>query len=747
MRWHKEGLVCDGKLRHPADSLPWKHVDDKFKEFALDPRNVRLGLASNGFNPFGMLNVTYTTRPVKLIPYNLPPWLCLKQSYWMMSTLVPGPKSPGMNIDVYLQPPIDELKELWVKGVETWDAKVKKNFTLRARLLWTINDFHAYAMLSGWSTKGKFVCPYCHSETDHLWLNYGSKHYYMGHRRFLPSGHRWRRNKASFNNKTETRESPVPLSGDEVLVQYESFEQVTFGKESKKRKQRDEVNRWHNWRKKSIFFELPYWKTLLIRHNLDVMHAKKNVCESLLGTLLGLEGKSKDGEKARLDLEHMGIRKDLHLEIDKGKYKLPPSLYNLEKEDKQILCKFLQQVKMLDGYASNIRRCVDVTSCKITGVNSHDYHVMLQKLLPLVLRHLLPPATVIPLVQLIKFFNVICSKELEVTQLEELNKSIGETLCRLEMIFPLAFFDIMMHLPVHLAGEARLGGPVCYRWMYPVERYLRTLKGYVRNKAAPEGSIAEGYISEECLTFCSRFFDDVSTEENRPDRQIRSAVSEPPCGLTVFGSIDYNRAHDLDTVSHSVLQRMRQYILSNREKVTPWIMQHMDALKKTSTKNVEQRHKEQFVSWFEREEKGELADKELYSLARGPDHRVRLSNRCLINGFLFRTASIEKRPTTQNSGIVVRGDAGMEWYGVIDKIITLDFPDEKEIIVFECSWFDVPKENKDKSKGYKRDEYGIIDVDTTVHRFSEEPYILATQAEHVCFVKGAKKLSGAASLN
>ena len=72
--------------------------------------------------------------------------------------------------------------------------------------------------------------------------------------------------------------------------------------------------------------------------------------------------------------------------------------------------------------------------------------------------------------------------------------------------FSTGFFDIMMHLPVHLADEARLGGLVCYRWMYPVERYLRTLKGYVKNKARPEGSIAEGYISEECLTFCSRFF-------------------------------------------------------------------------------------------------------------------------------------------------------------------------------------------------------------------------------------------------
>jgi hypothetical protein len=61
---------------------------------------------------FGMLNVAYTTCPVILIPYNLPPWLCLKQPYWMMSMLTLGPTSPGMNINVYLQPLIDELIEL-----------------------------------------------------------------------------------------------------------------------------------------------------------------------------------------------------------------------------------------------------------------------------------------------------------------------------------------------------------------------------------------------------------------------------------------------------------------------------------------------------------------------------------------------------------------------------------------------------------------------------------------------------------
>lgn len=175
-------------------------------------------------------------------------------------------------------------------------------------------------MLSGWSTKGKLACPYCHIHTDYLWLKFGHKYCYMGHHRFLPSNHRWRRNKSCFNNETEKRGAPVPLSSEQVEEQYKSFQQVIFGP-TKKRKCDDE-ERWHNWRKKSIFFDLPYWKTLLIRHNLDVMHIEKNICDSILGTLLDMDSKSKDNLKARLDFKEMKIRKDLQPEVENGTYTL-----------------------------------------------------------------------------------------------------------------------------------------------------------------------------------------------------------------------------------------------------------------------------------------------------------------------------------------------------------------------------------------------------------------------------------------
>ena len=68
----------DGLLRHLGDGLAWKSFDAKYTGFVF-PHNVRLELASDGFNPFCMLNSTYSTWPVILIPYNLPPWLCMKR--------------------------------------------------------------------------------------------------------------------------------------------------------------------------------------------------------------------------------------------------------------------------------------------------------------------------------------------------------------------------------------------------------------------------------------------------------------------------------------------------------------------------------------------------------------------------------------------------------------------------------------------------------------------------------------------
>lgn len=81
LRWHHDDCSKDGKLRHPADGQAWKDFNGHHPEFARDSRNIRLGLASDGFNPFRAMNLKYSAWPVILIPYNFPPWLCMKAEY------------------------------------------------------------------------------------------------------------------------------------------------------------------------------------------------------------------------------------------------------------------------------------------------------------------------------------------------------------------------------------------------------------------------------------------------------------------------------------------------------------------------------------------------------------------------------------------------------------------------------------------------------------------------------------------
>ncbi|KAL3846266.1 hypothetical protein ACJIZ3_003669 [Penstemon smallii] len=464
MRWHKEDRTKDGYMRHPADSPAWKTFDHKHPDFSAEPRNVRLGLATDGMNPFKTMSTTYSIWPVILMAYTLPSWMCMDRENLFLSMIIPGPSSPGNNIDVYLRPLIDELNLLWGDGVVTFDISTKTNFRMRAALMWTISDLPGLAYVSGWSTRGKYGCICCHKETCSTWLKYGRKFCYMGHRRFLEKNHAFRKDDKSFYGGKENGSAPLPLDGCTILEMLEGV-QIEFGKNCAN------PDLPYNWKKKSIFFELPYWKDNLIRHNLDVMHIEKNVCESIIGTLLNLEGKTKDGLNARLDLELVGLKQELHPKRGQNqKTTLPSACYSLKKEEKTSFCKFLKNVKVPDAYAANISRCVNVKDKKIFGMKSHDCHILIQQLLPLAVRGMLSPIVRECLVDLSNFFREIYSKVKMPQDFMHLEKKISNTLCKLEKIFPPAFFDIVVHLLVHLPREAQLAGPVQYRQMYPIER-------------------------------------------------------------------------------------------------------------------------------------------------------------------------------------------------------------------------------------------------------------------------------------
>ncbi|XP_074573987.1 uncharacterized protein LOC141830448 [Curcuma longa] len=169
--WHSKHKSQDYMMYHPVDSVAWDTINHKWPAFASDPRNLRLGLATDGFNPFGDLSSRYSCWPVILVNYNLPPLMCMAKENLMLTLLIPGPKQPGNDIDVYLEPLVEELKELWDIGVEAYDALSKSMFNLKAILMWTINDFPAYGNLAGCVTKDTFAQEGPYLRDDILSLN------------------------------------------------------------------------------------------------------------------------------------------------------------------------------------------------------------------------------------------------------------------------------------------------------------------------------------------------------------------------------------------------------------------------------------------------------------------------------------------------------------------------------------------------------------------------------------------------
>jgi hypothetical protein len=131
----------------------------------------------------------------------------------MLSLLIPGPHQPGNDIDVYLRPLVDKLKELWQDGALTYDTLSGMTFQIHAALLWTIHDYPGFGNVLGWRTKGYHACHTCNDKPYAESLE--SKIGYTNHRGYLPMDHPWRRSKA-FNGKVEKQKRSLELSVETI---------------------------------------------------------------------------------------------------------------------------------------------------------------------------------------------------------------------------------------------------------------------------------------------------------------------------------------------------------------------------------------------------------------------------------------------------------------------------------------------------------------------------------------------------
>ncbi|XP_074362564.1 uncharacterized protein LOC141702850 [Apium graveolens] len=661
LTWHDRKRLKDGKLRHPADAQTWKEVDVRWPDFSSDPRNLRLDLSSNGFNLFRSCNLDYSCWPVLMLIYNLPPWLCMKRKYIMLCLLIFGSTQPGNDIDVFLQTLIDDLKKLW-HGKQVYDAYKNEQFLLRGILLWTISDYPAYSNLSGNIIKGYNGCPICVDQKKATRLVNYRKCVVMRHRRWFPRHHPYRRKKQDFDYTVEKEIAPVPLTGEEVLERVQHLKGHVYGKTQRQpRLKKGDVR--PVWKKVSIFFEIEYWKFFPVRHVLDVMHIEKNICESLLGTMLNIPKKMKDKESVRIDMAEMGIRTELRPKTPGKTEKLPLASWNLTHSEK--------------------------------------------------------------------------SKVSEVDKLEKMQSQLVETLCQLEKCFPPSLFDLMFHISVHLVREVEFCGPIFLRWMYPFERYMKTFKGYIRNRARAEGCIAEAYIAEEAVE-CLVDNEEVTIGVAKKGRHTKDSICKPLSGATII------------TPSCTDLQVAHLCVLQNTIAVRPYIDEHMAFLmtKYPEHENDEMwlknKQNETFPKWFKEKIASNLADEkeisaEIRWITDEPNKDVTTFSGYRMDGVTFSTKDRDDMRQVQCSGVcvevdtmVVQGnDQNIEhishtYYGVIKSIWELDY-NHFRVPIFLCNWVDI-------NKGIKVDDLGYTSINLNRLGFLHDPFVLAKHVKQVCYI-------------
>jgi len=489
------------------------------------------------------------------------------------------------------------------------------------------------------------------------------------------------------------------------------------------------------WSKRSIFWELPYWKTMLIRHNLDVMHIEKNFFELLIHTIMDVKGKTRDNVNSRIELKKFCDRPKLHIRKDESK---PRAIFALDKAQRKVLCEWIQNLKFPDGYASDLSRCVDLKELKLRGLKSHDCHVFMERLLPVALKNLLPTTVWNAVTEISQFFRDLCSSSISIDDMIRLEEQIPEILCKLEMIFPPSFFNSMEHLPLHLPYEAKVGGPVQYRWMYPFERFLNHLKKKIGNKARVEGSICNAYLTEEIANFCSLYFEKhIETKAKNLNIDVADELdtSLPKCfqmqndegclstGETRFlDDKEYNQAH--------------LYVLSNCEElesyeekfVTDFLIKHPNV----NRNDVWSKHEDQFPGWFRNHVfEEDIQDDVIRSLALGPSRKVVTWNRYSANGFKFQTFEYGKSKARCNYGVTISSLDDNEYYGIVEDIFELCYNGRErgyKTVLFKCQWMD------NSVAGTRvHDRYKLVEVNHTRTYSKYDPFILAHQAHQVYF--------------
>ncbi|WMV33119.1 hypothetical protein MTR67_026504 [Solanum verrucosum] len=375
--------------------------------------------------------------------------------------------------------------------------------------------------------------------------------------------------------------------------------------------------------------------------------------------------------------------------------------------EKSVFCGVLKTAKLPDRSASNICRCVKLDERKLSGYKTHDAHFMLHYLLPIPIKSFLPDHVAIALIHLCSFFQRLCQKVITLEELDFIEVEIKETINQLERIFPPSFFYIMIHFPIHLANEVRLGGPVQNRWMYSTEREMGTFKSYICNRCYPEGCIAEARVGIYCMNLFSRYWHGaVQTKFNRrarnndecdpSDAETVSLFSKKGCPL---GAMKI----DPFILDNKTLSQAHAYLLGNCVLPKKYMLckEHEKEVNNQSRRSKwskAKNHCQNFSQWFETRSLQEDVPNLIKQLSRGPNSIAKRYSGYLINEYRFHIRQRDARRKTQNSGVTLFASttsfasskdknataADLTYYGRIVDIVELDYYSNFKVVLFKC---------------------------------------------------------------
>ncbi|TYK15106.1 CACTA en-spm transposon protein [Cucumis melo var. makuwa] len=255
----------------------------------------------------------------------------------------------------------------------------------------------------------------------------------------------------------------------------------------------------------------------------------------------------------------------------------------------------------------------------------------------------------------------------------------------------------------------------------------------------------------ESNTFCSCYLSGIETRFTRDERNDDSIVEDEIIGdFEIFKQkVRPLGVSSVHAISHEEKRLFNWYTLNNVDEISEYHKKHLRVQRRQAQNamNLYKRHERAFPEWFraqvlELRESANLSN-DFFSLPMRPSFDVRCYNGCIVGGLRFYTIELDSQRTTQNSGVMVisesdvSGSGDNNFYDVLDEVLHVQYPLERNVWLFKCRWYDT-----DVNKSQRTHiEVGYKSLNTSHFWYAEEPVILATQAHQVFYVDDPKMVA------